>query len=41
MYIIAEQRNGMYYVKGFTDKKADATTLVPNDSGHILSLIHI
>ena len=36
VYIIAEQRNGMYYVKGFTDKKADATTLVPNDSGHII-----
>lgn len=36
VYVIAEQRDGMYYVKGFTDKKADATTLVPNDSGHII-----
>ena len=36
VYVIAKQRDGMYYVKGFTDKKADATTLVPNDSGHII-----
>ena len=36
VYVIAEQRDGMYYVKGFTDKKADATTFVPNDSGHII-----
>lgn len=36
VYVIAEQRNGMYYVKGFTGKKADATTFVPNDSGHTI-----
>ena len=36
VYVIAEQRDGMYYVKGFTGKKADATTFVPNDSGHII-----
>lgn len=36
VYIIAEQRDGMYYVKGFTGKKADATAFVPNDSGHII-----
>ena len=36
VYVIAEQRDGMYYVKGFTGKKADATTFVPNDSGHIV-----
>lgn len=36
VYVIAEQRDGMYYVKGFTGKKADATAFVPNDSGHII-----
>ena len=36
VYVIAEQRDGMYYVKGFTDKKIDATTFVPNGSGHII-----
>lgn len=36
VYIIAEQRDGMYYVKGFTGKKSDATAFVPNDSGHII-----
>lgn len=36
VYVIAEQRDGVYYVKGFTGKKADATTFVPNDSGHII-----
>ena len=36
VYVIVEQRDGMYYVKGFTGKKADATTFVPNDSGHII-----
>ena len=36
VYVIAEQRDGMYYVKCFTGKKVDATTFVPNDSGHII-----
>ena len=35
-YIIAEQKDGVYYAKGFTAKKADATTFVPNSSGHIV-----
>ena len=35
-YIIAEQRDGVYYAKGFAAKKADATTFVPNSSGHIV-----
>ena len=35
-YIIAEQKDGIYYAKGFTTKKADATTFVPNSSGHIV-----
>ena len=35
-YIIAEQKDGVYYAKGFAAKKADATTFVPNSGGHIL-----
>ena len=35
-YIIAEQKDGVYYVKGFASKKSDATTFVPNGSGHIV-----
>lgn len=35
-YIIAEQKDGMYYAKGITSKKSDATTLIPNSSGHIV-----
>ena len=35
-YIIAEQRDGVYYAKGFANKKVDATTFVPNSSGHIV-----
>ena len=36
VYVIAEQKDGVYYAKGFAAKKADATTLVPNTSGHII-----
>ncbi len=35
-YIIAEQKDGVYYAKGFAAKKADATTFVPNSSGHVV-----
>ena len=35
-YIIAEQKNGVHYAKGFASKKSDATTFVPNSSGHIV-----
>ena len=35
-YIIAEQKNGVYYAKGFAAKKADATTFVPNAQGHVV-----
>ena len=35
-YIIAEQKDGVYYTKGFAAKKADATTFVPNAQGHII-----
>ena len=35
-YIIADLKDGVYYAKGFTSKKSDATTFVPNSSGHII-----
>ena len=35
-YIIAEQKDGVYYAKGLTAKKSDATTFIPNSSGHIV-----
>lgn len=35
-YIIAEQKDGIYYAKGITSKKSDATTFIPNSSGHIV-----
>ena len=35
-YIIANLEDGIYYAKGFTAKKSDATTFVPNSSGHIV-----
>ena len=36
VYVIAEQKDDVYYTKGFATKKADATTFVPNSSGHIV-----
>ena len=36
VYVIAEQKDGVYYAKGFVSKKADATTFVPNAQGHIV-----
>ena len=35
-YIIAEQKDGVYYAKGFAAKKADAITFIPNAQGHIV-----
>ena len=35
-YIIAEQKDGVYYAKGFAAKKTDATIFVPNAQGHIV-----
>ena len=35
-YIIADLKDGMYYAKGITSKKSDATTFIPNSSGHIV-----
>lgn len=35
-YIIADLKDGIYYAKGITTKKSDATTFIPNSSGHIV-----
>ena len=35
-YIIADLKDGVYYAKGITSKKSDATTFIPNSSGHIV-----
>ena len=35
-YIIADLKDGVYYAKGFAAKKSDATTFIPNSSGHIV-----
>lgn len=35
-YIIADLKDGIYYAKGITSKKSDATTFIPNSSGHIM-----
>lgn len=35
-YLIADLKDGAYYVKGFTAKKSDATTFVPNAQGHVM-----
>ena len=36
VFVIAEQKNGVYYAKGFAAKKGDATTFIPNAQGHIV-----
>ena len=36
VFVIADLKDGVYYAKGFAAKKADATTFVPNSSGHIV-----
>lgn len=36
VYVVAEQKDGVYYAKGFAAKKADVTTFVPNAQGHIV-----
>ena len=36
VFVIAEQKDGIYYAKGFTAKKSDATTFIPNAQGHIV-----
>ena len=36
VYVIADLKDGVYYAKGIASKKADATTFIPNGSGHII-----
>ena len=36
VFVIADLKDGVYYAKGFAPKKTDATTFVPNSSGHIV-----
>ena len=36
VYVVAELKDGVYYAKGITSKKADATTFIPNSNGHII-----
>ena len=36
VYVVADQKDGVYYAKGIATKKADATTFVPNAQGHIV-----
>lgn len=36
VFVIAGLKDGVYYAKGFAPKKTDATTFVPNSSGHIV-----
>ena len=36
VYVVADLKDGVYYAKGITAKKADATTFVPNAQGHIV-----
>lgn len=36
VFVIAEQKDGVYYAKGFAAKKTGATTFIPNAQGHIV-----
>ena len=36
VFVIADLKDGVYYAKGFAAKKSDATTFIPNSSGHIM-----
>ena len=36
VYVVAELVDGIYCAKGFTSKKSDATTFIPNSNGHII-----
>ena len=36
VYVVAEQKDGVYYAKGITSKKPDATTFIPNAQGHLI-----
>ena len=36
VYVVADLKDGVYYAKDVTTKKSDATTFIPNSSGHIV-----
>ena len=36
VFVIANLKDGVYYAKGFTAKKSEATTFIPHSSGHII-----
>ena len=36
VFVVAEQKDGVYYAKGFAAKKGDAATFIPNAQGHIV-----
>ena len=36
VYVVADLKDGVYYGKGVAAKKTDATTFIPNSSGHIV-----
>ena len=36
VFVIADLKDGVYYAKGLTSKKSDATTFIPNAQGHIV-----
>ena len=36
VFVIADLKDGVYYAKGFTAKKSEATTFIPHSSGHII-----
>ncbi len=36
VFVVAEQKDGVYYAKGFAAKKGGATTFIPNAQGHIV-----
>ena len=36
VYVVADLKDGVYYAKGIAAKKSDATTFIPNGSGHII-----
>ena len=36
VFVVADLTDGVYYAKGLTAKKSDATTFIPNAQGHIV-----
>ena len=36
VYVVADLKDGVYYAKGITTEKSDATTFIPSSNGHII-----